>query len=254
MRGFFIDVQGTLIDDVNFLPLPGSVEFLEYLNENSVPFVLITNNTKRSSGEFKNYLKELGFKFRYYIDPLCVVKEYVNGKKIAAYGNENFLKTLKELGLEFDHEKPDTVVTGIKLYSNEELSEIIEFLLNGAQLAGMHKTSLYYLNGKRYPGLGAVLELLKYATGKEYVTVGKPSESFFERARKYLGLNYDKITIISDDLIGDLLPAQKLGMHTILVLSGKIKSSDEAVNGADKIFANVGEILEYWRKNGKKTT
>ena len=33
MRGFFIDVQGTLIDDKNFLPLDGAVEFTKYLSK-----------------------------------------------------------------------------------------------------------------------------------------------------------------------------------------------------------------------------
>jgi len=253
MRGFFIDVQGTLIDDKNFLPLPGSIEFLEYLNSKNIPFVLITNNTKRPSDEFKTYLKTLGFNFKYYIDPLMVIKDYLKSAKIAAYGNEKFLKALSSLGFELDFENPESVVLGIKLYSNDELSEIIDFLLKGCELVGMHKTSLYSKDGKRYPGLGAILEMLKYATGKDYVTVGKPSISFFERAREYLKLNYDKITIISDDLIGDLLPAKDLGMKTALVLSGKIKSKNEIIKQPDYIYENLDDLLKHWRENGEET-
>jgi len=252
MTGFFIDVQGTLIDDKNFLPLPGSIEFLDYLNSENIPFVLITNNTKRPSSEFKTYLKNLGFNFKYYIDPLMVIKDYLKSGKIAAYGNEKFLKTLSFLGFELDFENPESVVLGIKLYSNDEFGEIINFLLKGCNFVGMHKTSLYSQNGKRYPGLGAILEMLKYATGKDYVTVGKPSISFFEKARGYLDLNYDKITVISDDLIGDLLPAEKLGMKTVLVLSGKIRSENEIIKKPDFIFKNLDDLLKYWRENGER--
>ena len=251
MRGFFIDVQGTLIDDKNHLPLPGSIEFLNYLNSKNIPFILITNNTKRPSLEFKKYLQELGFNFKNYIDPLMVFEKIVNSNNIAAYGTEKFIKVLKNSGFKLDYENPKTVVLGIKLYSNEEFSEIIEFLLKGANLIGMHKTSLYSKNNKRYPGLGAILEMLKYATDKEYVTVGKPSISFFNKAKAYLGLNYDKITIVSDDLKGDLLPAKKLGMETILVLSGKIKSEKEITKKPDFIFKNLESLLNYWRENGR---
>lgn len=251
MKGFFIDVQGTLIDDKNFLPLPGSIEFLDYLNENNIPFVLITNNTKRYSAEFQEYLKNMGFDYKNYLDPLMVLDETLGNQKIAAYGTERFLEVLKSKGFSFDYNNPDAVLLGIKLYSNDEFSQIIEFLLKGANLFGMHKTSLYSYNDKRYPGLGAVLEMLKYATDRDYVTVGKPSVSFFEKAKSILGLNYDKITIISDDLKGDLIPAARVGMKTALVLSGKIKSEKEITEKPDLIFKNLKEALSYWRKNGE---
>jgi NagD protein len=250
MEGFFIDVQGTLVDDKNFLPLPGSREFLNYLNDCKIPFILITNNTKRESKEFREYLKSLGFEFDNYIDPLTVLDEILNVKNIAAYGNEKFIKLLSKKYI-LDYKSPKSVVLGIKVYSSDEFSEIIELLLSGADLIGMHKTSLYVKNEKRYPGLGAVLEMLKYATDREYVTVGKPSRGFFEKARSILGLNYDKITIISDDLKGDLLPAKNLGMKTALVLTGKIKSEKEIVKKPDFVFENLMQALEYWRKYGK---
>jgi len=249
MRGYFIDVQGTLIDDKDFLPLPGSIDFLNYLNTKNIPFILITNNTKRDSDEFKMYLKNLGFDFKNYIDPLMIMDNVLKNKQIAAYGTDKFLDVLKQKGYKLEYKNPETVVLGIKLYSNKELSEIIEFLLNGAELVGMHKTSLFSYHGKRYPGLGAVLEMLKYAVGREYVTLGKPSTEFFDVAKSILRLNYDKITIISDDLKGDLLPANKLGMKSVLVLSGKIKNKNEIDKNPDFIFKNLKEYLKYLTEN-----
>jgi NagD protein len=245
MKGFFIDVQGTLIDDKNYLPIPGAIDFIDYLNEKNIPFVLITNNTKREN--FKDYLKNLGFKFKNYLDPLMVVDKYIKGS-IAPFGNEKFIEIMKKK-YRIDFKKPQNVVLGIKIFSPEEIADIIEYILNGANLIGMHKTSLYHKNNRRYPGLGAILEMLKYATNKDYEVVGKPSINFFEEAKKKINLNYDKITIISDDLIGDLLPAKKLGMKTALVLSGKIKSVNEVNEEVDFIAKNIGEYLkrkEFW--------
>ncbi|GAX87501.1 NagD protein [Lebetimonas natsushimae] len=245
MKAFFIDVQGTLIDDKKFFPLPGAIEFINYLNKNDYPFVLITNNTKKE--DFKNYLAGLGFNFKYYLDPLMVADRYIKGS-IAPFGNEKFVEIMSKK-YKVDFKNPDNVVLGIKIFPPDEIADIIEYLLNGANLIGMHKTSLYHKNNKRYPGLGAILEMLHYATNREYKVVGKPSFEFFEAARKKINLNYDKITIISDDLIGDLIPAAKLGMKTALVLSGKIKSIREVNKNVDFVAENIGEYLkrkEFW--------
>jgi NagD protein len=247
IKGYFIDIQGTLVDDIHFKPLPGALEFLSFLNENDIPFILLTNNTKRDSKEFMEYLKSLGFEFKNYLDPLMVLDEVLKDKHIAAYGNDKFLEVLKKKGYIFDFKNPKSVVLGMKLYSNEEFAEIIEFLLKNANFIGMHKTAIYHKNSKRYPGLGAILEMLSYATGKEYKITGKPSYAFFKKASEILGLNFDKISIISDDLYGDILPAMKLGMKGILVLSGKIKSKTEIEQKPDAIFKNIGEYFEFIR-------
>ena len=146
---------------------------------------------------------------------------------------------------DIDYKNPDSIVLGLKLFSNDEIAEIIELLLKGSELIGMHKTSLYHKDNKRYPGLGAILEMLKYATNKEYKVIGKPSENFFKRACEILNVNFSEVTIISDDLKGDLLPASKLGMNSVLVLSGKIKSKSEVNEIVDEIYNNVREYLEF---------
>jgi NagD protein len=176
-----------------------------------------------------------------------VVDNYIKGR-VAPFGNEEFVEIMKKR-YKVDFKNPESVVLGVKIFSPDEIADIIEYLLKGANLIGMHKTSLYHKYGRRYPGLGAILEMLKYATNKDYEVVGKPSRNFFESARRQINLNYDKITIISDDLIGDLLPASKLGMKTALVLSGKIKSKNEVNEKVDFIAENIGEFLkrkEFW--------
>ena len=250
MRGYFIDVQGTLIDDKNFLPLNGAIEFIDELNKKNIPFVLVTNNTKKEPSKFIKYLQDLGFKFNknQYIDPLMIIKDELRDVVLKPYGNEKFIDIIKNNFKVSNN--PEALILGIKIYSPEEISEIIEILLRGAKLYGMHKTSLYVKNDKRYPGLGAILEMLKYATGKNYQVFGKPSKKFFNEAAKKMGLSFDKITIISDDLYGDLLPAKALGMRSVLVLTGKIKDKKEITTQPDLIVKDLNEFREReWRMN-----
>ncbi len=231
---FFIDVQGTLIDDAQQLPIPGAIAFIDALNKKGIPYVLITNNTKRL--DFLEYLRSLGFdvKKRNYIDPLQILKSTLPYTKVAAYGVESFLQALQQLGFKLDFEDPEAVVLSVKdSYTFEEFADIDEFLLQGKPLFGMHQTSLYAKNSRRYPGVGALAAMFAFATGVEPKFIGKPSPYFFRKALEGIGGRFEEVTIISDDLPGDLIGAAKLGMRTVFVLSGKFKSAEEIVAKVD---------------------
>ncbi len=246
----FIDVQGTLIDDLHKRPLPGAKELICALNEKEIPYLIITNNTKSESKEFLNYLNSVGLEIEEsrYIDPLMVLKRAVTHKKVAAFGYENFLNILKSLGYEPDYESPGAVLISVRDdYTFDEFSTMIEFALQGAEIVGMHATSIYVKNDRRYPGVGAILEMIKYAASVNYKVVGKPSAEFYRAALEKLGGgSFSDIVIISDDLKGDLKGAKDLGMKTALVLTGKIRSEREISRQErpDMVFDNLLEAGE----------
>ncbi len=248
---YFIDVQGTLIDDQDKRPIKGAIEFIRKLNEEGTPYCLITNNTKLPSRQFLRYLQELGFEVdeKRYIDPLMVLTKVIKDRRVAAYGVEGFLRSLEGLGFRLDYEDPEAVILSVKDdYTFEEFGDIDEFLLGGAKLVGMHATSLY-AKAKRYPGVGALLAMFEFATGAKPLVVGKPSELFFKEALAKVGGDFSQVTIISDDPKGDLAGAKRLGMKSVLVLSGKVRSEEEAKamlepkEYPDMVVADIGELL-----------
>lgn len=256
---YFIDVQGTLIEDHTKLPIRGAVAFIDYLNAHQTPYMVITNSTKNPSDEFLGYLNSIGLNIpkEHYIDPLMMLESHVDKNlKIAAYGSEPFLNVLRSMGYMLDYYAPDVVLVAIKDdFIPDEYAQMIEFLLNGAKLIGMHETTLYAKNHKRYPGVGAILKMLEFATSVPYSVVGKPSTPFFEEALARIniqkpGIKFEDITIISDDLKGDLIGAQNLGMKGIFVLSGKIRHADEIIPSLkphehpSEIYADMQEVLE----------
>lgn len=255
---YFIDVQGTLISDIDKSPIRGSIEFIDMLNENRIPYMVVTNNTKHKSEAFYNYLKGIGFNldFDKYIDPLMLLETRVEKTSVAAYGAQEFLDTLISMGYILDYQNPKTVLVAIKKdFSSDDYAQMIDFLLNGASLVGMHETSIYATNNKRYPGVGAVLKLLEFATSVNYDVVGKPSVSFYKEALELLkkqdeNIEFSSVTMISDDVKGDLGGAKELGMKSVFVTSGKYKSADEIVPflrnelKPDLVYADIQEILE----------
>ena len=255
---YFLDVQGTLISDSDKSPIRGSIEFINKLNEEKIPYMVVTNNTKKASQDFYRYLNSIGFNFEFdkYLDPLMLLDSRVDKKAVAAYGAQEFLETLVKMGYELNYENPKTVLVAIKEdFSSEEFAQMIDFILAGASLVGMHETSIYAKNNKRYPGVGAVLKLLEFATSCSYTVVGKPSVAFYEESLQGIKKQskdavFNDITMISDDVKGDLGGAKEMGIKTIFVTSGKYKTADEIVPflderlKPDEIFADMQEILE----------
>jgi NagD protein len=256
---FFIDVQGTLIEDNSKQPIRGAIAFIDHLNTSNIPYMVITNSTKYQSAEFLKYLNSIGLNIGndHYLDPLMVLERHISlTEKIAAYGSKAFLDVLVDMGYILDYTKPDVVLIAIKEdFNADEYAQMIEFILSGARLIGMHETSIYVKNGKRYPGVGAILKMLEFATSAHYTVVGKPSEAFFDEAlarikKQVKNACFEDISIISDDMSGDLIGAQALGMKGIFVLSGKYRAADEILPhlSADQqpyaVFADMQEVLE----------
>ena len=255
---YFIDVQGTLISDIDKSPIRGSIAFIDMLNESRTPYMVITNNTKKSSEDFYDYLNSIGFNFSFdkYLDPLMLLESRVEKEAVAAYGAPEFLDTLVKMGYVLDYKNPKSVLVAIKEdFSADEYAQMIDFILSGASLVGMHETSIYAKNNKRYPGVGAVLKLLEFATSCSYTVVGKPSVAFYKKS--LIGIKqqnpkaeFSNITMISDDVKGDLGGAKEMGMKTIFVTSGKYKTQEEIVPflvdnlKPDFVYADMQEILE----------
>ena len=253
---FFIDVQGTLISDKDKKPINGSIEFIDYLNSSKIPYMVVTNNTKIISDDFHKFLADLGFNIprENYLDPFMVLKKSVKEKAVKAFGADEFSASLELMGYDTKSKNPKAMLIASKKdFSSNDYASMIETALFDVDIVGMHATSIYAKEGRRYPGVGAILAMVSYATSKSYQIIGKPSDAFYEEARRLLNaqqnsnIGFKEITMISDDAIGDLCGIKKLGAKTVLVLSGKCKDKKEiepVKNMIDKIIPNIGHIRE----------
>ncbi len=248
---YFIDVQGTLIDDTYRRPLPGAAEWLAALNAEKIPYLVVTNNTKAASGDFLAYLNRIGFSIppQRYLDALMMVERVVpRSAGIAVYGSEAFRTQLQALGYTLDYDTPGALLVSVRSdYDSETFAQMIELLSRGAVLYGMHETTLYVHEGKRYPGVGALLKMLSFAASVPYRTVGKPSVPFYHEALRRLRMSvpdavFSEITMISDDYEGDLRGAAALGMGTALVLSGKVRPDDVLIS---RLRSEERDVMVY---------
>lgn len=248
---YLIDVQGTLIDDINKKPIDGAIEFIDSLNTTCKPYVVVTNNTKKRSNEFYDFLKKSGFNIPEdsYLDPFMVLKNSLHVKRVCCFGPDEFIEVVESLGYKNTQINPEAIlVTSSKDFDSEDYASMIEMVMSGAKLIGMHATSTYAKNSRRYAGVGAIMKMVSYATGSSYEVIGKPSLAFYQEALKLLHVkSFDEVEMISDDAVGDLVGIKELGAKTTLVLSGKCKSEKETLHiksSIDKIVSNIGELNE----------
>ncbi|MGJ0157751.1 HAD-IIA family hydrolase [Campylobacter coli] len=248
---FFLDVQGTLISDADKSLIYGAKELIDFLNMKNIPYVVITNNTKKIDFLERLRQKGLAIKEGAYIDPFSVLRYILRPCKVAAFGADEFIQSLEELGFEMDFENPMAVlVASYDDFKFQDFALMMEYAKEGVQFIAMHESSIYKKDGRLYPGVGSIMAMLQNAIDFKYQVVGKPSTAFYKEALRLLR-NYNKnadfedIKIISDDLKGDLVQAKELGMKTLLVLSGKISDTKGFDTGmVDKIYPSVLEILK----------
>ncbi|ECQ5882221.1 TPA: HAD-IIA family hydrolase [Campylobacter coli] len=248
---FFLDVQGTLISDTDKSLIYGAKELIDFLNTKNIPYVVITNNTKKIDFLERLRQKGLAIKEGAYIDPFSVLGYILRPCKVAAFGAEEFIQSLEKLGFEMDFENPMAVlVASYDDFKFQDFALMMEYAKEGVQFIAMHESSIYKKEGRLYPGVGSIMAMLQNAIDFKYQVVGKPSTAFYKEALRLLR-NYNKnadfedIKIISDDLKGDLVQAKELGMKTLLVLSGKISDTKGLDTGmVDKIYPSVLEILK----------
>jgi len=86
--------------------------------------------------------------------------------------------------------------------------------------------------------------MLETATGRRAFSVGKPSAVMMRAARKELGLDASRTTMIGDTMETDILGGVQLGYRTILVLSGGTNREDLAAFAyrPDLVVESIAEL------------
>ena len=226
-----IDINGVLYTDHK--PIPGAAETIDFLRDNGYVFRFISNATQSCRKTLHKKLQGYGFSIKeeeVFSAPVATVKY------IKATGKTRcFLLTTGDVCKDFTNEgiiltdkDPDYVVVGDagSDYTYEKMNKAFNLLLEGSDLIAMEKDRYW----KSPDGLalcaGPYTVALEYASGKKSMLIGKPSKHFLKLALADMKAKPKETIALGDDLITDILGAQKLGMKAFLVTTGKHKKED----------------------------
>ncbi len=231
VKAYLIDIEGVLVRDKRYQPVPGAVDWMNRLADSGRPYCLVSNNTTHRPADLIGDLAGLGFPVteNHLVGALSLGMGWLrerNRQKIRWLGTPALESFWRAEGFDLAFEG---VCEAVVLGANPELEVaaldgVLEPILEqGADLLCLHR-NLFYLDGSGRRRLGpgtwaAALEALQGAG--RVVTVGKPAEGIYLEGLKRVGVSPGEALFISDDPISDLVTAGRLGMHTAFVLSGK---------------------------------
>lgn len=251
LAAFLFDLDGTLYTDAG--PIPGAHDALAKLDRRGVPYAFVTNTTSRSRRLIAERLRGYGFG----ADPSRIVTATVAGaellsargvRRVAAFVAEAAREDLA--GFELTDEHPEVVLVGDlgSAWDFERLNRAFHQLMDGAELVALSRDRYWLHQGELTLDAGPFVAALEYATGKSATVCGKPSATFFAAALAVLGPDYVRqpreVLMVGDDIWTDIEGAQRAGLSTCLVRTGKFREDVFARAGItpDRALASVADV------------
>jgi NagD protein len=230
-HGFLIDMDGVIYRGSELIP--GADRFVGSLLDLGLPFLFLTNNSQRTRRDVVTKLARLGIAVE---EPHIFTCAMATARFLAAQkpggtayviGEGGLLHALHHNGYSIVDHDPDYVVVGEGRAVTYEMVEMaIRMVIKGARLIATNLDPNCPTNAGLRPGCGAIVAMIETATGRRAFSVGKPSAVMMRAARKELGLDACRTTMIGDTMDTDILGGVQLGYRTILVLSGGTRRAD----------------------------
>ena len=116
-------------------------------------------------------------------------------------------------------------------FTFERLNQALRQILDGADILALEKNRCWKEPEGLVLSTGPFVAALEYASGRKAELMGKPSPEFFQMALNDLEVGTKDAAMVGDDILTDVLGAQKMGMQGILVKTGKYREDLAASSG-----------------------
>jgi HAD superfamily hydrolase (TIGR01458 family) len=257
MAAILLDVDGVL--HVSGAPLPGAIDAVRRLRGDGHRIRFISNSTTTSSARLAEQLRTMGFDLA--PDELQttggVAAKTLAGKRVLALVMQGILDDLS--ALELIGMNADAVLVG-GVDEGDEAGRVFSYLnLNrafleveaGAELYCLHKNRWWQTSGGPRLDAGVFVAGLEYAADTEAVVLGKPSPAYFAAALEALDADPELTWMVGDDFEGDVVGAQRHGMKTLLVRTGKFRPDEVEAAGVtpDAIVSSIAQVPDWLDRN-----
>jgi HAD superfamily hydrolase (TIGR01458 family) len=257
MAAILLDVEGVL--HVSGSPIAGAASAVRRLRDDGHRLRFVTNSTTQSRVQIAAHLGEMGID----VDPDelqtagSVAAKTLAGRRVLALTMPGLLDDLE--GLELLGMNVDAVLIGGadegadngRVFSYLNLNRAFHELCDGADFYCLHKNKWWQTaDGPRLDG-GAFIAGLEYAADVEATVLGKPSSAYFDAALEALDGEPGLTWMIGDDFELDIIGAQRHGMRTILVRTGKFRPDelDHSQIQPDGIVSSIAQLPDWLEQN-----
>lgn len=251
-RFFLLDMDGTIYLDNDLFD--GTLDFLSAIRSSGGKYLFVTNNSSKSTDAYVKKLQRIGIPataddFLTSTDATCLYLEKYRGKKFYVSGTESFASQLRQSGVITTTDVEDDIF-GIVMGNDTELTfkklDDVCRLLTERDLVYI-ATNPDWVCPTAYgyvPDCGAVAEMIKRATGKSPVFIGKPKPDMLTLAMEKFGYSKEKTLMVGDRVYTDVASGYNAGVDTVLVLSGEgtVHDAESTDTKPTYIMENIREL------------
>jgi HAD superfamily hydrolase (TIGR01458 family) len=137
------------------------------------------------------------------------------------------------------------------VFSFMNLARAFHELEAGAELYCLHKNRWWQTKHGPMLDAGALVAGLEYAAETEATVLGKPSAAYFAAALESLDADAEMTWMVGDDFETDIAGAQRHGMKTVLVRTGKFRPDaiERSRVRPDGIVSSIAQLPDWLEKN-----
>jgi HAD superfamily hydrolase (TIGR01458 family) len=250
-----LDVDAVLLDLEGVLgvggveAIPGATDSIEVLRAAGMPFRVVTNTTTVSRRTLTEELHSMGLEVRpeeVHTAPVATaayLREHHSGEPVFLLVKGDTAEDFG--GIDLVEEGARVVVVGgaEERFTYEAMNRAYRMLDGGASLVAMCRSTSWMTPEGLKLDAGPYVRALEEAAGLEAVVCGKPDPSFFHAALEDLGVPADRAAMVGDDIVTDILAAQRAGLTGVLVRTGKFRPSDlDRHEGPDHVIGSVADL------------
>ncbi|HET8576095.1 MAG TPA: HAD-IIA family hydrolase [Methylomirabilota bacterium] len=251
-RGWLFDLDGTVYLGEQLVP--GAGEVIAELRRAGRRIAFLSNKPLQTREDYALKLTRLGVPAAAedVINSSLVLARYLRdldpGAPVFVIGEPPLIAEMRAHGFEVrDDERVRWVVIAFdRTFTYAKLNTALQAVKHGARLIATNPDRTCPVEGGEIPDCAGMMAAVEAVTGMQVeVVVGKPSPIILEVALAALGVSAAEAVMVGDRIETDITMGKRLGLATILVLSGITRPGDPriAALAPDHVLGSIREIL-----------
>ncbi len=257
IRNLVIDMDGVLYRGNE--PLPCLPEFIGFLRQAGIKFVMATNNSGSTPTQYAAKLAKMGAT----VSPdeimtsgtataAWLALRYPPGTRVHVFGEESLRRAMLEQGFVLADEDVAVVAASIDWgVTYEKIKRAVILIRKGATFVATNLDPTRPTEEGLVPGTGALIAAIATGAETKPIAIGKPEPTMFEMAMAQMGATPETTATLGDRIDTDMEGGRRAGLHTMLVLSGSTERPEaeayRAIVGLDFIYEDIAQLLVAWQ-------
>ncbi len=233
VSGIILDMDGVIY--LGDKPISGSARAVAFLRKSGKKLIFLTNNSEGSRTYYVRKLARMGIPAREeeIVTSGQVAADYIRERdpkaKVYVVGGDGLRWEIKNVGLPLvAPERATHLVVGLDRKINYgKIDAGLHALLSGAKFIATNADHVYPTESGISPGAGSIIGALRGCSKRSPdLLIGKPYPRIIRFGLRVLGTKASETVTVGDRLDTDVKVAKRVGLMSILVLSGLCKAKD----------------------------